>query len=238
MKWSFKKSKKEVQHHTDYEKLLDNHLQNLQEVLEKAQVTGEPDELHPVFAYLKILTDFLNNQYALRQAGNHSVNSNQMLHNSEKLTQGKYIWTIPDGYYNDPNSRLFLRGSVPFLVFPWNYRRILDNLESQGKEVGNSFDLTKAHVSSNIHNAYIYPLGIVVCTGGNHSQFTYRLKEQNDVVPIGVVYDLSDQLDDLIADEVDKEQIDYVFLFLLKAGKLLLQYPEIFPKIIKDKIEN
>lgn len=63
---------------------------------------------------------------------------------------------------------------LPILLNPWNGERVIDNLVEINEE--NIFD-GKAY-SYNIQNHYLYPMNIIVCNGGNHSQFAVKIKNQ------------------------------------------------------------
>lgn len=63
---------------------------------------------------------------------------------------------------------------LPILLNPWNGERIIDNLMRIGEK--NIFDCVK--YSLNIENHYLYPMNIVVCSGGNHSQLSAKIKNQ------------------------------------------------------------
>lgn len=59
---------------------------------------------------------------------------------------------------------------------PWNGDRVLDNMFTINSD--NIFDGDS--YSWNIQNIYLYPMDIVVCQGGNHSQFAARIKNQEN----------------------------------------------------------
>lgn len=63
---------------------------------------------------------------------------------------------------------------VPILLNPWNSDRVIRNLDDINDQ--NVFDGEK--YSFNIDNHYLYPTDIAICNGGNHSQFSARMKHQ------------------------------------------------------------
>lgn len=75
----------------------------------------------------------------------------------------------------------------PILLNAWNGERILENLETITDK--NMFDCDK--YSQNIQNEYLIPMGIVVCKGANHSQFSAKLKGQNVKTKITQIYNYS-----------------------------------------------
>ena len=67
---------------------------------------------------------------------------------------------------------------IPILLNPWNGDRILDNFNEINEQ--NKFD--GIHFSWNIQNHFLYPMNIVVCNGGNHSQLSARYKNQGTTI--------------------------------------------------------
>ena len=67
---------------------------------------------------------------------------------------------------------------LPILLNPWNGERILDNFISINDN--NVFDGVR--FSWNIQNHYLYPMNIIVCTGGNHSQLSARYQNKGETV--------------------------------------------------------
>lgn len=63
---------------------------------------------------------------------------------------------------------------LPILLNPWQGERVIDNLI--GINERNIFNGKK--YSFNIQNHYLYPMNIIVCNGGNHSQFAAKMKNQ------------------------------------------------------------
>ena len=67
---------------------------------------------------------------------------------------------------------------LPILLNPWNGERILNNFISINDN--NVFDGVR--FSWNIQNHYLYPMNIIVCTGGNHSQLSARYQNKGETV--------------------------------------------------------
>lgn len=63
---------------------------------------------------------------------------------------------------------------LPILLNPWNPERVISSLNDINEQ--NVFDGDKYNY--NIVNCYLYPMDIVICNGGNHSQFSARIKHQ------------------------------------------------------------
>lgn len=67
---------------------------------------------------------------------------------------------------------------LPILLNPWNGERILDNFI----RINNNNVFDGVRFSWNIQNHYLYPMNIVVCTGGNHSQLSARYQNKGETV--------------------------------------------------------
>ena len=67
---------------------------------------------------------------------------------------------------------------IPILLNPWNGQRVINNLVCINEN--NIFD--GKEYKFNIQNYYLYPMNIVVCNGGNHSQFSARMKNQGNTI--------------------------------------------------------
>lgn len=72
----------------------------------------------------------------------------------------------------------FYINKLPILLNPWNGDRILDNFNKIDEQ--NKFD--GIYFSWNIQNHFLYPMNIVVCNGGNHSQLSARYKNQGTTI--------------------------------------------------------
>ena len=67
---------------------------------------------------------------------------------------------------------------LDILLNPWTGERTIQNLISINDN--NVFDGIR--YSRNVENCYLYPMDIVVCGGGNHSQFSARYKNQGNTI--------------------------------------------------------
>lgn len=129
---------------------------------------------------------------------------------------------------------------VAFITMPWNNNRIIDNLRGIENDADNPFDAT----NSNIINLYIYPLGIVLVSSGNHSQLSGLLKSELNQIKVNGIYDISEEL----LKDKDGQFVNFFGLAkentliekwqaLMEIGKYLLKYNE-FPSQIVDCIEE
>lgn len=73
---------------------------------------------------------------------------------------------------------VFPINALPILLNPWNGKRVLSNMSIINVE--NPFDAI--NYSYNIENTYYYPMNIIICSGGNHSQFSARFKNESETV--------------------------------------------------------
>ena len=71
----------------------------------------------------------------------------------------------------------------PLLLNPWNGDRVIRNMiDINDSNVLDGLDEEKCH--GNIQNLYLYPMGIVLCFGGNHSQLAALHKHKGRTVII------------------------------------------------------
>lgn len=119
----------------------------------------------------------------------------------EQLTNDKQPFTIIDTVHPD-DEKLFKNipeltiineepitikiNEIPILVNAWKNQRIINNLKDINEN--NVFDGQKHKY--NIENYYLYPMNIVACLGGNHSQFSAKIDNAGDTV-IKRIYDYS-----------------------------------------------
>lgn len=67
---------------------------------------------------------------------------------------------------------------LPILLNPWKKERILKNF----KVINSKNEFDGVLHSSNINNHYLHPMGIVVCSGGNHSQLSARYRSRGRTI--------------------------------------------------------
>lgn len=128
---------------------------------------------------------------------------------AELLLDHRYI--ITDKIHEDDRKHysraeiidMFLEVGIteyPILLNPWNGERVLDSLFTINDQ--NIFNGVR--YSYNIQNHYLYPLNIIVCKGGNHSQFSARLKNEGTTL-IKEIHDYSN-----IYAHVEFDGADYI----------------------------
>lgn len=129
---------------------------------------------------------------------------------------------------------------VAFITMPWSNERIIDNLRGIGDDAGNRFTNT----NSNIDNLYIYPLGIVLVSSGNHSQLSGLIKCELNQIKVNGIYDISEEL----LEDRNGQFVNFLgsseentllekWQSLMEIGKYLLKYNE-FPSQIDDCIKK
>ena len=151
----------------------------------------EYDKVESSKYLLSIIIEHLNFSEAIKsiESTNHNLDNSfieLIYHSIENNLSLKHSSIITDRVHED--DKVFYKGEeihpegplkvkineLPILVNPWNGDRVLDNMFTINSD--NIFD--GASYSWNIQNIYLYPMDIVVCQGGNHSQFAARIKNQ------------------------------------------------------------
>lgn len=118
---------------------------------------------------------------------------------------------------------------TPCAIFPWNNHRILENIHN----INSTNPFNPQH--QNLRNSYIYPLGIALCDGGNHSQLAAYLRGDVHTVRVTDVYNISEALAEVEKDDFSAfSQSDQPeWLYLMKIGVELSKYTDQFPKAIQ-----
>ena len=122
---------------------------------------------------------------------------------------------------------------LPILLNPWNGNRVIDNLVAINEK--NVFD--GITYSFNIQNHYLYPMSIIVCNGGNHSQFAARIKNQGYTIikeshNYSKIYDLVEFNGENYIKSMDKTIIE------LNYDKNLLFYSGVIFEMGRYILEN
>lgn len=130
----------------------------------------------------------------------------------------------------------------PILLFPWNKGRIVENIENINHH---SSPLTR---NRNLDNYYFYPMGLIECYGGNHSQFSALLENSDKhISEITQIVDVTSLYDEVYFDGQEfKRKSDNKWLYKAKndferlygvyfeIGRVLKDYPDYFPNSILD----
>ncbi|MDK7284482.1 DUF6710 family protein [Staphylococcus pettenkoferi] len=269
----FKGNLKKVE--TDNKGLMkvNNHLDNdgkhnentLNQVIEKAKLMLEDNllmtytERHPIFNYIKVFTDYIQNQQALMIIKNGRDNIS--------IANGKYFNTV-DAYYHTFDHILFkelynraeiykgdnikvFNGKDPILMRIWDSNKIVENMKNIGSgimdkhcyETGIERENKFKFISSNHMAKYIYPLGITMVYNGNHSIFS-GLNKSEGYIEVEDIIDVSYLYNDFYFDGTylhdlrnkKKYKICFEIGALFEIGRLMLEHKELFSKDINSII--
>lgn len=207
---------------------------------------------HPIFSYIKIFTDAIQNQQAVEVLKNGRDNL--------QLDDNIYFNTV-EALYHPINNILFRdiwehakryelkdlvvsNGRDPILASIWTSDRIVDNITNIGKGMSNKHyyeqgmykDNSFEYIPTNHMTSYIYPLGITQVKNGHHSIFAGMNKGEGEFIA-EEIYDVSYLYDIyhfdgtyLVNEETgDKEAIIFEIGAIFEIGRLLLLYPDVFP---------
>lgn len=211
---------------------------------------------HPIFNYLKIFTDDIQNQLAidlLKNGGDYISN--------QKIER----YDIVDAYYHSIDKILFkdlyeksksydiedlnvLNGKSPMITKIWNTKRIANNIKGIGRGFmekiyyNNGIEKENAFNYSSINHMakYFYPLGVTMVYNGNHSIFSGMNKSEGEI-KVKELYDVSYLYDIfyfdgkyLINKETrEKHQIYFEIGAIFEIGRLLIDRPEVFDSNIQ-----
>ncbi|MBU5669304.1 hypothetical protein KQI68_05540 [Peptoniphilus sp. MSJ-1] len=121
---------------------------------------------------------------------------------------------------------------IPILIDPWNKDRVINNILFFIDE-NTIFDWKNSN--GNIQNYYIKPMNIIICRGGNHSQFAAKIKKQG-ITTITEIRDFSniyqkihfngknyiDNNGEIITIEYNKDEIFFYSGLIFELGRYLL----------------
>ena len=112
-----------------------------------------------------------------------------------------FIFTTKENCKSYDNPKTIEINEWPILLNPWNGGRVLSNMFTINDE--NIFSGIQHKL--NVVNQIIIPIGIIICGGGNHSQFAARFKNKGETI-ITHELDISDLYADL---KFDGEEFVY-----------------------------
>lgn len=146
--------------------------------------------------------------------------------------------------------------TVPVISGVWRSDRLINALKIIGKDVKekNNFllEISEPYVDKtydfeedtlNHFATYLFPLGMVWVQNGNHSINAGILKSEGEI-NVKEVYDMRFMYDHYSFDGTyltnskydEKIEIQFEFGALFEIGRILLDYPELFPKEIKEEV--
>ena len=226
-------------------KILKNKIENASfspdRFINKIKDLIESNDFSSVKHLIKTLTDYLTLKEAthcLLRNNTHSTDKNDML-----------LWTIYGLYRNFDVKTIdcdlkFSINELNLILNTWNEDRIVSNIKGI-----NSTNIL--YPCNNIRNYYIYPLDIVICGGGNHSQFSAKLRLEGES-HISQIIDLSNLYSGLEFDGVNfvdinnKNEIvkscdnegEIIIGTLFEIGRLLVKHKVYFDNQIKKATKN
>lgn len=256
----------------DFEKhaqSLNNILDNAREIL-KEDTFFEYTEKHPIFAYIRTFTMYIQTKNSLNIAKQNGDKIKYISHPSETKESFNYTsayFNFFDEYikkYAVLNKKSILLnnhltinlGIDPIVSQVWKVDRLSDNLRNIGQNVIKKnlylVDLPKGFIEKpnkfkqdNNHNtAYIYPIGYIQVLVGNHSINAGIMKSEGEL-KVTNIYDVSSlykrySFDGtyLIDHEKDKKtELIFEFGALFEIGRIMLDYPELFPEEIQNTLD-
>ncbi|WP_145460816.1 DUF6710 family protein [Staphylococcus haemolyticus] len=246
----------------------------LQHVLKRAEQILQSkrfdyiNDYHPIFSYIRMFTLSIQTENAIniiKQNGDRLGRENidyikgyfEFMDN--KIVRYKESRVKPKVLKQPYTAEL---SHTPFITWTWNSDRIIDSLLNIGRNVReqdnyliSDEDKERLRIkeglktfpfkeSSNHQAVYIYPLGLVYTTSGNHSIHSGIIQSEGEVT-INEYIDARHVYDDwkfdgtyLINDKHDKYIVtDFKFGALFEIGRLLMKYPQLFPKEIQESVK-
>ncbi|WP_311809162.1 DUF6710 family protein [Enterococcus dongliensis] len=225
--------------------------------------------LHPIFSFIKQFTDLITaevaiNSYTTRLQSD--INTKKILEarysgyfssliNHIELSSNREDFQFIDmsNYFYYSEDIIVNLNNFPIILNPWNSDRIslylVDDVNSTGP-------INKNTRSIIMNNIFYYPVGIAQCFGGNHPQYSAKLKGGadtyfNSIQDISKLYNFikfngkefkyvnPNILDKLSPRSFVPENEQRVYLgILFEIGRLLLKSPSIFPENIKEAITD
>ena len=117
------------------------------------------------------------------------------IYNYGKIAEEDRKYFANEKIIGNEKSPSFQINDIPILLDTWNSSRIIDNFKNINDD--NKFD--GESYSYNIENYYLSPMNIIICDGGNHSQFAARFKHEGKTI-IKYKYDYSSLYDQIFFD--------------------------------------
>lgn len=226
------------------------------------------NDYHPIFSYIRMFTLSIQTENAINII---KQNGDRLGHENIDYTQGYFefmdnkIFQYKEGKVKPKALKQPYTAELshtPFITWTWNSYRIIDSLLIIGRNVREQDNYlisdedkerlrikeglkTFPFKENNNHQAvYIYPLGFVYTTSGNHSIHSGIIQSEGEVT-INEYIDARHLYNDwefdgtyLINEKHDEYIVtDFKFGALFEIGRLLMEYPQLFPKEIRESIK-
>lgn len=174
----------------------------------------------------------------------------------EEITRKRNMINQKQFIVNMERPLLIRLETVPVISVVWRSDRLINALKIIGKDVKekNNFllEISEPYVyktydfeedTLNHFATYLFPLGMVWVHNGNHSINAGILKSEGEI-NVKEVYDMRFMYDHYSFDGTyltdskydEKIEIQFEFGALFEIGRILLDYPELFPKEIKEEV--
>lgn len=239
------------------ELILKSHLSNIKSLIDKK-------EWNAIKKYLKILSQEYNFKIAKKCLENKYYN------NLPDFVEGFVFYNLCketkieiDKHYfgaesflalNDPNNIKINYNFLnhPILLGPWNSSRIIKNLIN----INQNNILSADKGQYNIYNDYYFPMDLILCCGGNHSQLSAILEGNGESV-ITTIFDIRPLYKKIKFDGNDfvllennkvipvtkskRENIleaKYLLGIYFEIGRLLINHKEYFPDYITKHLNK
>lgn len=173
-----KKKKKDIscETETDKNKITIDRFQKYLNLVNHNRLGYDPVQCAKIF--IEIIVEHLNYDEALQAIEKeHDAQDNSLIEKIYSKIESCLLLNRKTIYMEKVDMNIGIN-KLPILLNPWNGERILDNFI--GINDDNVFDGVR--FSSNIQNHYLYPMNIIVCTGGNHSQLSARYQNKGETV--------------------------------------------------------
>ncbi|MBC1990341.1 hypothetical protein HCJ33_10215 [Listeria seeligeri] len=244
----FKVNRKKSTHSNSI--LFHSMLDHAKEILKYESYSEEP--IHPIFTYMKQLTDLITCENGVQSLTIGSLDSSQEIYDvfegGNQLVQNKIKQIIfekphPEDLFAFRDFNFYLHeqevqlefSNAPIILNPWKPTRTVAAIE-EIETTTNRFD--SQNNSWNLNNSYYYPIGVTLCQGGHHSQYSAKLKGSGSTIITNLI-DIRDIYKEVSF--VPKRWMNKHVLYagiLFEIGRILLDYPEVFPEGIRECIEN
>lgn len=216
---------------------------------------------HPIFSYIKIFTDYIQNQQAMNIVKNGRDNI--------QLGKSKYYNTVTSYYhewervllkdlfdkadYYKTDDLIISNAKDPILTQVWNTESIVRTISNIGSGMMNKHyynsgiekENTFKYQETNHMAQYFYPLGITKLYNGHHSVFAGMNKGEGhikikEVFDVSYLYDLFDFDGTYLHDREtnEKHKIYFELGALFEIGRVLLDHSEVFNQDIQKYVSG
>ena len=151
-------------------------------LLEKVKILSEEGDFETIKKIIKILTEYISLKESSENLLNRKYSSKTRNDMFLQIFHKMCLSFDVELTYSD-FSKEFNITEQNLILDTWNNSRIISNLK-------NINDQNILKPVENINNYYVYPLDIVLCMGGNHSQLAAKIQNKG-VSHISRVVDLS-----------------------------------------------